>query len=64
MNKIKKISAAALAAALMTGTALTVNAEESQPKLLVAEYICTENTLICGGGYFHDNDGFLNIGLE
>ena len=48
----------------MTGTALTVNAEESQPKLLVAEYICTENTLICGGGYFHDNDGFFKLGEE
>ena len=64
MNKIKKISAAALAAALMTGTALTVNAEESQPKLLIAEDFSTENLLYCGDGYLRNSDGFFRLGKE
>ncbi|MBD5111638.1 MAG: WG repeat-containing protein [Ruminococcaceae bacterium] len=63
MNKFKRISAAALAAALMTGTALTVNAEESQPKLLIAEDFPTAANLY-GGGYGSNSDGFFKLGEE
>ena len=64
MNKIKKISAAALAAALMTGTALTVNAEESQPKLLIAEDSSMTAVTLYGGGYGSNSDGFFKLGEE
>lgn len=63
MNKIKKISAAALAAALMTGTAVTANGEESQTKLLVCED-SLGNTGNLDGGYFRNSDGFFKLGEE
>lgn len=64
MNKFRKISAAALAAALMAGTALTANAEQSQVKLLTANPFDLNDSGYGGGGYFNTNDGFFKIGEE
>lgn len=64
MNKFRKISAAALAAALMAGTAVTANAEQSQAKLLTANPFNLNDSGYGGGGYFNTNDGFFKIGEE
>ena len=60
----KKISAAALATALMSGTALTVNAEESHLNLLTARDFSTANMSSLGGGYFLNSDGIFKLGEE
>lgn len=64
MNKFRKISAAALAAALMAGTAVTANAEETQTKLLISADIPTENLVYCGDDYISTDNGFFRVGEE
>lgn len=64
MNKFRKITAAVLAAALMAGTAVTANAEQSQAKLLTANPFNLNDSGYGGGGYFNTNDGFFKIGEE
>lgn len=64
MNKFRKITAAALAAALMAGTAVMVNAEQSQAKLLTANPFNLNDSGYGGDGYFNTNDGFFKIGEE
>lgn len=62
MNKFKKISATALAAALMVGTAVTANAEQSQAKLLTSNLDWTN--VGYSGGYFMTNEGVFKVGEE
>lgn len=60
----KKISAAVLTAALMAGTALTVNAEETHLNLLTARDFSTANMSSLGGGYFLNSNGIFKLGEE